>query len=199
MQLEMHTWKIEGLRPLLQHNPVNSLERATSSATATAAKSAKILSAADEAARGLYVTGGHFWHPSEAVMAGLVAAASKRKVGKMSAVSFVTGCISIPEREMWLLNPKTMKPLTDKEWIVDERRVVIKNRGAILRARPMWKNWACLVTLEVDMEWVSDLKVITDLLNVTGQFIGLGDGRPDPTKGKKCVLGFGRYYAELKN
>ncbi len=42
-----------------------------------------------------------------------------------------------------------------------------------------------------------DLGIITEILNIAGRIIGIGEYRPDTSNGRKGIGNFGRYNAEL--
>lgn len=51
------------------------------------------------------------------------------------------------------------------------------NGGADIRIRPMWREWACDVTLEFDADMITAEGVV-NLLDRAGRQVGVGEGRP---------------------
>lgn len=51
------------------------------------------------------------------------------------------------------------------------------NGSADIRIRPMWREWACDVTLEFDADMITPAGVV-NLLDRAGRQVGIGEGRP---------------------
>jgi len=64
------------------------------------------------------------------------------------------------------------------------------NGGTDLRARPLWREWACNVTIQYDADQFT-LQDVTHLMMRAGAQVGVGEGRPDSrlTPG----IGYGTY------
>jgi hypothetical protein len=192
MALEIHTWRICGVSPLLQNNPAGTMSSEPSGITA----GKKVYKDEDEAKIRTYTNDeGRFVHPTAAFRAGMLVAASGRKISKKSAKAIIAGSVFPAEVEAVLIDDKD-KPL--KSYALHKCRVVIGKSG-VLRVRPMYKPWNLLLALEVDRELMPDLAVVTEILNVAGRIVGVGDNRPDTSKGKSGVGTFGRYQAKLVN
>ena len=193
MALELHTWKISGVSPLLQNNPA-----ATMSSGGDGAMSAgkKVYDDKEEAAIRVYKnTDEQYVHPTAGFRAGILVAAGGRKINKKAARTILAGSVFPAEMEALLLDAKD-KPI--KAHDIHKCRVVVGKSG-ILRCRPMYKTWSCLLPMEIDRDFITNLDVVTEILNISGRIVGIGDNRPDTSKGKSGVGTFGRYSAKLLN
>lgn len=192
MALELHKWKIEGISPLLQNNPLAMMQAAGESEMSAGKK--KYNNSQEAEIRCYRTEDKDFYHPSEAFRAAILASCSGRKINKRSAKAVVSGAVFPAERQVILIDPKSNKPL--KKYDIHTCRVVIGKSG-ILRARPMYDPWACWLALEIDRDFIGDLGVVTELLNIAGRICGIGDNRPDTSKGRSGVGTYGRFRAEL--
>jgi hypothetical protein len=193
MALELHTWKIVGVSPLLQNNPAGTM-KSTDDSGMSAGK--KKYNDDEEAAIRVYRNSdGQPIHPTAAFRSGMLEAAKGRKIGKTAARTVIAGAVFPAETEALLVDAKG-KPLT--KFTVHKCRVVVGKSG-ILRCRPQWNPWHIILPLEIDTDFIKDLKLVTDILNISGRIMGIGDNRPDTSKGKSGVGTFGRYKAELVN
>lgn len=61
---------------------------------------------------------------------------------------------------------------------------------ADLRARPMWREWSCMLHMRYDEDQFS-LDDVTNLLWRVGQQVGIGEGRPDSRQ--SAGLGWGLF------
>jgi hypothetical protein len=134
--------------------------------------------------------------PAMAFRSALITASVGRKFGKSSASGVFKGSVFAAEDWVQILDSKTWKPRKDYE--VDTRRVVNPSTGGSTpRSRPIVKNWACKLPLEVDEQLLGQqgMKDLLDILNHAGKTVGIGDFRP------RCPRGvggpFGRFSAEL--
>lgn len=192
MALELHTWRIVGVSPLLQNNPAGTMKSGSDVGGMSAGK--KVYNDDEEAAVRVYRTAdGDPMHPTAAFRSGMLEAAKGRKIGKTAARTIIAGSVFPAETEARLLDSKGK---TAKTYTVHKCRVVVGKSG-ILRCRPQWTGWTCLLPLEVDTDFIKDVGLITDVLNIAGRIVGIGDNRPDTSKGKSGVGTFGRYKAEL--
>lgn len=192
MSLEVHTWRISGVSPLLQNNPSGTMGGGDSGMTA----GKKVYKDDEEAKIRAYVNeDGKFVHPTAAFRAGILVASSGRKINKKSAKSTLAGSVFPVEQEALLVDEKD-KPL--KSYKLHKCRVVVGKSG-VLRVRPMFTPWNMLLAMEIDRDFIPNLEVVTEILNVAGRIVGIGDNRPDTSKGKSGVGTFGRYSAKLLN
>lgn len=193
MALELHTWKIVGVSPLLQNNPAGTMKGSEDGGMSAGKKS---YNDDDEAAVRVYRNAeGQPIHPTAAFRSGMLEAAKGRKIGKTAARTVIAGAVFPAETEAQLVDVKG-KPLA--KYTVHKCRVVVGKSG-ILRCRPQWSPWNVMLALEIDTDFIKDLKLVTDILNIAGRIMGIGDNRPDTSKGKSGVGTFGRYKAELVN
>lgn len=183
--MELVTFKITGLSPLLQHNPA-----AMASGSDDSLKGKKRYDRDEEAAASVYRTAtGEFYHPSIAFRAAIFKACTGRKIGKMSAKTVVSASVFPAERHCILIDPETEKPLTEYE--IDSSSVVV-NKARVIHHRGMFPKWATMFVAEIDTEMLPKLEVVQELLNIAGKIAGVGDWRVEK-------LGtFGRFKAELR-
>lgn len=176
------TYWIEGLTPLMQHSP-----RAMTVAKTGLGKK-KIPSPEDEAELGTYrLANNQLGHPSRAFIAALMKACIHRRIGKKAAKGVLQSVVfNIEDQEfVALVDPETREPL--REYVIDTRRAVVQGQG-VMRSRPKVLRWACFLKLEADTEFVAEsgrggLAVITEILNIAGRSVGIGELRPAAAKG----------------
>lgn len=202
MQYELVSWKIFGVRPLLQNRAWNLVRKDPGK---VAGKStAKTMSAFEEAEKQLYTSdeGKTFFHPGIAFWRALFVGVAGKQVGGMAVSTAVSVAVAHLEDEFLLMDPETLggkkpKPLTAKRWVVDERPVYNEHAKArIVASRPKWTQWGGILTLEVDVEVFKNLEVLTELHNIVGRY-GIGAGRIRKNGTAWGGLGLGKYRAEL--
>lgn len=206
MKLELITWKITGVRPLMQDNPIGMSREEEGSQGGT--RKPQVKSRLKESEDRLYLDEeGRPYMPAIAFWRCLFVACPNRTLGKKAAAGVIAASVSSIEDRFLLLDPNTLEPLKADGFMVDTRRVVNKKKGAILASRPMWKKWAGLLTLEVDRDFLpqpegkselTGLEGLTGLMNIAGRF-GVGVGRMRQVEGKSewGGLGLGKFSAEL--
>jgi len=188
-------FKIEGISPLLLHNPSSMMgelemveEKGDKKKKGSDIGVKRIPIPEEEARQGLYIDKeNNFYIPAICFHNCIANAAKGKRIGKVSAPSIVWGAINVYEEKCILIDPEKNKPLKDYE--IDIRTVVVgfgKNSKRIIRARPKFLVWGCYVKFEYDWE-VIDPKVILQLMQIGGNFVGVGDYRPQ-TRGP-----FGRF------
>jgi hypothetical protein len=67
------------------------------------------------------------------------------------------------------------------------------NGGFDLRARPMWRNWGMVLTIEFD-RGIFSLQDVVNLMTRVGMQVGIGEGRPDSRA--SAGMGFGTFRVE---
>ncbi len=181
MQLELVTWKVFSLKPLIQSNPHMMWESSTLAAEAeaeAAEKGEKVKRAARKkgltgtnsenyalAESQLYVNDeGQSYHPAEGFWSNLLQACGGRNVGVgKPALTAITQGVALMDEEFLLCDPKTMdkkapRYVKGNEWQLDKRRAVNHNKEkteggvGVVAIRPKWKVWGGLVTFQVDRE-----------------------------------------------
>jgi len=191
MELQECVYRIVGLSPLLQHAP-NGMNRQIEKLGRK-----EIPSPEQEAESGTYrLDGGQLGHPACAFRSAMLEACKGRRIGKWSAKTIMQGAVfNVPDQELMPLeHPDTGEPLTDYD--VDVRRVVVQGNG-VMRARPRLDRWAGFLRLEIDPKFITEdrMEMLTELLNIGGRTVGVGELRPKPPKG---IGGpYGRFSAEL--
>jgi hypothetical protein len=112
---------------------------------------------------------GTLYVPAEAIKGCLVNAASYKKFGKYSAKPIIAGCVQILPQQI---------SLKTKEYDIDERTVVIRGHGRVIRARPTVEKWKVSFELEYDAGFIAAGNLIREILEEGGQRIGIMDFRP---------------------
>lgn len=190
--IQIPVWRVVGEKPgLLLNNAAPMLVKQEEGI-----KTKPVYDDEEEARKRLYLNErGEFVFLTAGFRAGILRAAVRRKIGKSPAREVLAGCVFPVEEEFIILDEKG-EPV--RKYEIDKRRVVNPtNKAAVLRCRPKFYPWACLLPMEVDMDFIQNLDMITEMLNVAGRTVGIGDFRPDTTKGKSGIGRFGRYRAEL--
>lgn len=183
--MEIVTYKIEGVSPLLQHNPA-----AMQSSSSKGLSGKKVYIPEEEAAAAVYKNErGEFVIPTIAFRSALLSGSKGRRIGKTAARAVLAGCVFPVEQECILLDQKNHKPI--KGYKVHTCRAVVQRSG-VMRSRPMFENWCCKLALEVDTEMLPNTDIVTQVLNIAGKIIGVMDWRPEK-------LGiYGRFTAALE-
>ena len=188
MAINIVTFKIMGLSPILMNNPISMSDDDSKGVKARTKKESPEV----EAQKGLYVMeDGMLYVPSIAFRASLWYGSSYQKIGKESARNMIqAACFTIEEKTP-LLDPSNEKPI--KSYEIDSRTVVIKATGGrVMRHRPKVPEWMCLLPLEIDTDYITP-EIITTLFNRAGKITGILDYRP-ANRGW-----FGRYQVEIYN
>lgn len=179
MEIRELNYTIEGLTPLLMHNPRAMMTMNENGSGPKKQKS--IPSAEDEAEMGAYRTAdGVLAFPAIGVRNAMITAAGAFKYKTRSWKGFVTHIQIEPSDLLMLSNGDG--PLTEYE--IDVRRCVIKGRGAIVRARPIVKKWHTSFSFIVDTSMLptdDPHGLIKTFLLEAGSRIGIGDYRPEKT------------------
>lgn len=185
MQIEMVTYRMTGISPLLQNNPEKMVRKTGDSL------SKKTLPSVEEEAEksACRLPSGQLYIRTLAFRAALLGATTGKRLGKMSAKTILSGSVFVAHETAPLIHPTTEEPIHDYE--ISVLRAVVQRQG-IMRARPKIDKWACDVTFEVDRDFLSDNEVLTQLLADAGRLKGVGDYRPE-----KSGM-YGRFEAEIR-
>ncbi|MGI9338233.1 MAG: hypothetical protein ACR2P4_06980 [Gammaproteobacteria bacterium] len=185
--------KIRGVRPLLMHNGalVDSQTEHAKEKAALTKKKPQTDADKDAIARldfigALYVDEqGRIIIPDVNLFACIVAGAKKFKAGPNAKAGIMVndhGAFDFPFKG---------KKMPDALWksgeFTDRRRVVIQ-RSAIMKVRPIFKEWDCTFSMDID-EDICNHDDVRLWLETAGKRAGLGDFRPQ----------FGRFEVEEFN
>lgn len=180
MEIAELTYKIQGVTPLLMHNPAGMMLAAGNGDSPK--KTKRIPSAEEEAETATYRTAdGVLGFPSIGIRNAMITAAGAFKHKTRSWKGFVSH-VQIEPADLLLLTDADGNLITNYE--IDVRRCVIKGRGAILRARPLVKTWSTSFTFLVDKSMLptdDPHGLIKTFLLEAGSRIGIGDYRPEKT------------------
>jgi hypothetical protein len=201
---ESIVFKLKPISPILLHNgqlsnPLNEFSKAMKEVTAKKKKTDgdhKLLSDL-EWLGSLYVTdqvlfevkgyevvivgGGKLCIPGENLEGMLISAAKKQKEG----VAFKSGILVDGDFPLSYNGPKSIAELFQKPGFRDIRRVKV-GQAAIMRTRPIVRDWSAEVTVQY-LPDIVNRKTVIKAMEDAGKVIGLGDYRPK----------FGRFLAEV--
>ena len=206
MKIELVTWKIIGIRPLIQSNPhvMWTAEAEDENELAEVSKPKRKTSAGAGVPKGdeafaicrkqLYINEqGLCTHPVMAFWHELQHACRQRKFGSTAALTVITMGVTVMQEDFILYEPGTLnnrkpKPLTPDgkpKWQIDHRRAVNHNKNptqggvGVVAMRPKWREWGGFLTMEVDTDLFPKREwgPLTDLLQIAGHNFGIGVGR----------------------
>jgi hypothetical protein len=188
-------FRLEGLSPLIVHNPLSMSASPSESLTA----GAKRPTPEEEAKASLYVYEGRYVFPAAGVRGAFLNGGKRFKMPlpgsrRMVAASYFLATIGTRDEWLTILDPTTGEPVRD--YAIDQRRVVVQE-ASIVRARAKFWPWAVDVVFEADrVTWslpypfteesgekdrqrvtrVAD--ILRQCLSLGGQYEGLGEFRP---------------------
>lgn len=173
--------RIEGVSPLLMHNPAG-LMKAASTTGERAAK--RIPTPMEEATAGLYVSHdepGRLILISDALREACKTAASDYRDPERKGRSTLTrrfGASVFDSRLEFPLERPDGKPITEKEedWEPFVKRVVVQRQG-VMRSRGKITPWAANVEFEYDDQMIAP-ELICAVINRAGKYPGVLDYRP---------------------
>jgi hypothetical protein len=193
-------YAVQSIPPGLLMNAPNAMRRAGEPDP----QGGKVPSAEQEAEDGAYrLPDNALYFPGSGFRKSLINAAmefSYKKGGRGRAVRLsgtLGGILFIAEDKVPLIDPETGAPITEYE--IDQRRVVINGSSAVVRARPLVREWASSVKFDYLAEYIdadeAELNV-TNAFRCAGMTVGVGNYRPD--KRLKGTGGpYGRFTVEL--
>ena len=166
--------RVSGVTPLLQNNPLSMLAGGGAKKT--------IPTPRDEAESKAYRdTAGALVIPTAAFRAAILQAAAGFRINKQSARTILSGSLVLMPADVAPLL-RDDAPITAYE--IDTRRAVVQRQG-VLRSRPRIPTpWQVLLTLAFDLgddrasSHLAYLKVLLEIFENAGRFIGVGDFRP---------------------
>ena len=180
MRLEVVTFHIDGISPLLQNNPAAFIGK-KEDGTIT---SKPVYDDEQEAELRLYKLpdGSGYYHPAESFVKAAVAAVAGKKFGKQFATKMLKSALFVSEPYCIILDDKGKLA---KKYGIDRRGVVI-GKARVLRCRPCWFPWSMTIALELDTALVAPAQ-LREALSLAGRYPGIGDFRPEKAGG------FGRF------
>ena len=172
--METIRFKVTGTSPYLMHSARLMSQEDESGGLGVR----RVPPPAEEARGGLYVTdGGVLYAPAAAFKSALVEAMRGRRIGKRSGTVVMGSNCFETLTECPLADPATGEPL--HQYRIDIRRVVIRGRGGVRRARPRIDAWVCEVEFEYDPDFLTP-RVLLEAMRLAGTQVGIGDYRPRP-------------------
>ena len=173
--------RVRGVAPLLMHNarladPTDPITKEKDKIAKGKKKTEEILLQIKELEwrGGLYVDEkGRVSLPADVVLATLIAGARKAKLGKEAAAAVYCEQPFFP---LEYDGPKDIPSLYSDGRFCDYRSVV-QQRNRIMRARPIFRDWACDLTLQIDEEILNPAQA-REAMVAAGIRVGMGDFRP---------------------
>jgi len=188
--LKRFAFVVTGVSPILMNNPAK-MKPPEGKATAKVPK----IPAPEEEARSLLYRDdeGRIFGPAFGFKSAIVSASKGRKFGKQGAPGVIKSNVFLPleTERVYLFDPKTKKPLSDKDYTIDTRRTVLNKTKGVVRSRPRFERWGCQVELDIETD-VLDADVVLEFFKIAGPSVGYLDFRPE--RGGP----FGRFSVELK-
>lgn len=185
--MELFTYRITGVSPILQNNPAKM-----QAAKKDSLKGKPSYIPEEEAEAAVYRNERHeIVVPSAGFRSAMFRAATGRKIGKMAANTVISAAVFPVETYCILLGIRSEKPI--KDYKIHSCRAIVNKQG-VIRSRPMIEGWMTDLVLELDTEFMGKdcQKTVEQLLNIAGKVAGIMDWRPE----KKGV--YGRFTAQLK-
>jgi hypothetical protein len=164
---------VDGITPLMTHNPQGM-------GTAKApSKGSRIPEPEVEAETGTYrLEDGTCAITGPAFRESLLEAAGAFKGPKRTSMKGLLFHIAVAE-ELIPLKLRDGTPI--KNFEIDKRRAIVQGQG-IIRCRPRFREWSAEFTVVYDSLLVREPKLIVEILNDSGNRIGVGDYRPGTSK-----------------
>ncbi|MBA7697276.1 hypothetical protein ES703_105939 [subsurface metagenome] len=164
--------KLNGLSPMLMHNPAGSMP--TDAAKQKLGRK-RIPAPEDEAKAGRYLLpDGNFYVPAIAVRNCLLTATRGQLINRRSALPFISGGVLMLDEFFPLY--RDGEPIQGDDYTIDIRRAVVQGQG-IMRPRPRIElPWQLEAIFEYDKD-VVDLSVIRAVAERGGRTVGLLDYR----------------------
>jgi hypothetical protein len=171
-KLETVHVEINGLSPILMHNPVGSMP---TDASEQKLSRKKIPSPEDEAKISRYLLpDGNFFVPAIAVRNALLTGTKGQLINRRSALPFIAGGVLMLDEAFPLT--RDGNPISGDEYIIDTRRAVVQRQG-IMRSRARIElPWELDAIFEYDKDIVS-LEIIKSVAERAGRVVGLLDYR----------------------
>lgn len=180
--------KLTGVAPLLMHNGQladkrNEFTKALASLTSAKKKTEEALDDISKAEwyGSLYQKDGVVGLPGDVVYSAVVEGARKDKRGKDAQAGVFESEAFYP---LQYSGPKNLEKLFSDGRFTDVRGVAVSQKR-IMRTRPIFREWSCIVSLSVQEDIIETKDVLT-ALEKCGALVGIGDYRPR----------FGRFVAE---
>jgi len=183
--MELLHVKLNGLTPQLMHNPDGSMIVGGGRKIGRKV----IPSSEEEAKASRYVLpDGNFYIPAIAVRNSILGGAKGYRIGKIAAISILSGALDIIDEAFPLLRDN--QPLDAENYSIDTRRAVVQGQGIMRSRAKIELPWQVEAVFRYNPDLVN-LDQIKEIANNAGQVVGLLDYRPE----KKVGLPgwFGKY------
>lgn len=197
--------RFQGESPLICHNgqlanPQNSYAKAMK---AVSGKRKKVDADFEELARlewlaSLYRSGGDLVIPDFVLEAVLINGAKKTKRGPQAKTGlFCTQHASLhfPDKPPGPIDDPVLNEMYESGKYTLSVGVKV-NMAKVMRTRPIFRDWACIATIQYDPD-VLDVREISQILTDAGRLVGIGDWRPKHGRFKAEILEFSDLAEEI--
>lgn len=169
--------KLNGLTPLLLHNPAGSMP-------AGGAKkiSRKVIPSPEEEAKAsrYVLPDGNFFIPAIAIRNSLLGGAKGFRIGRIAAISILSGALDIIDEVFPLLRDN--QPLNAENYSVDTRRAVVQGQGIMRSRAKIELPWQVEAIFGYNPDLVN-LQQVKEIASNAGRVVGLLDYRPEKKVG----------------
>lgn len=174
-----YQYRLTSLSPMIHHkptlaDPTSALSKAMKQITSKRKKTDADYEemAHIEFVAGLYISKDGPICPIDYINGVLVSAAKKQREGQNAK----SACFCTKHALLEYDGPKTVDELWADERFRDTRLVKVQ-QARVMRTRPIFNEWSCVVTIAVEDEIINPSR-LEDWMRIGGVQIGLGDYRP---------------------
>lgn len=169
--------KLNGLTPLLMHNPAGSM-----TAGGSRKISRKVIPSPEEEAKAsrYLLPDGNFYIQAISIRNTLLGGAKGYRIGRTAAISILSGALDIIDEIFPLF--RDGQPLNGENYSIDTRRSVVQGQG-IMRSRARIElPWQVEAVFRFNPDLVN-LEQIREIASNAGRVVGLLDYRPEKKVG----------------
>lgn len=179
--------KLNGLTPILTHNPAGSMTQAGGRGIER-----KVIPAPEEeaAASRYLLPNGNMGIPASAILGSLLQGARGYRIGRRPAADILAGAIIGKDDYFPLLRDD--KPIAGDDYTIDSRRAVVKRQGIIRNRAKVELPWQIEAVFEFNSE-IANIEQVKTALTNAGLTVGVLDGRAKVKGSPSAGLWFGKY------
>ena len=179
--------KLNGLTPLLMHNPVGSMTQPRGRGIER-----KVIPTPEEETKAsrYLLPDGNMGVPASAILGSLLQGARGYRIGRRSATEVLAGAIVGKDGYFPLL--RDGKPIAGDDYTIDSRRAVIKRQGIIRNRAKIELPWQVEADFEFNSE-IANIEQVKTALSNAGLTVGILDGRSKVKGSPSAGLWFGKF------